>query len=101
MKKMIPVLLALLVFAVVPFVVTADEAAPAGEKVDMEAAKVNFEETCSKCHDLKRPLGKTKDQASWERTVGRMSGYHKRFGGPIPDADQAAIVQYLLVNAGK
>ena len=101
MKKMIPVLLALLVFAVVPFVVTADETAPAVEMVDMEATKVTVETTCSKCHDPSRALGKTKNQAGWERTVSRMSGYHKRFGGPIPDADQVAIVQYLLVNAGK
>ena len=101
MKKMIPVVLALLVFVIVPFVVTADETAPAGEKVDMAAAKVTFETTCSKCHKLERPLGARKGQESWEKTVNRMSGYHKRFGGPIPDADQAAIVQYLLVNAGK
>jgi hypothetical protein len=30
-----------------------------------------------------------------------MSGYHKRFGEPIPEGDQNAIVQYLLENAGK
>jgi hypothetical protein len=30
-----------------------------------------------------------------------MSGYHKRFGGPIPDDDRAAIVEYLLEVAGK
>jgi hypothetical protein len=101
MNKMIPVLVALLVLIAVPLGVTADEAAPAVEQVDMEAAKVTFEETCSKCHDLKRPLGKSKDQRGWERTVSRMSGYHKRFGGPIPPEDQDAIIQYLLVNAGK
>ncbi len=101
MKKMIPVLLVLAVFAIVPLAVTADETAPAGEQIDMEAAKVTFETTCSKCHALQRPLGKSKDQAGWERTVSRMSGYHKRFGGPIPEGDQNAIVQYLLENAGK
>jgi cytochrome c553 len=101
MKKMIPVLLVLLVFAIVPFVVTADETAPAGEQVDMEAAKVTFETTCSKCHELQRPLAARKGQESWEKTVNRMSGYHKRFGGPIPDEDQKAIVQYLLENAGR
>jgi len=95
MHKMIPILLAFAVLIVAPLTGVAEE------MVDMEAAKVTFEETCSKCHDLKRPLGKSKDQPGWERTVSRMSGYHKRFGGPIPPEDQEAIIQYLLANAGK
>ena len=98
MKKMIPVLLVLLVLAIVPFVVTADETAPAGEQIDMKAAKVTFETTCSKCHKPQRALGTLKGQESWEKTVSRMSGYHnQRFHGAIPEGDQKAIVQYLLV----
>ena len=102
MNKMIPVLVALLVLIAVPLGVTADEAAPAGEQIDMETAKVTFETTCSQCHKLQRPLAARKGQVSWEKTVNRMSGYHKqRFRAPIPEEDQKAIVQYLLVNAGK
>jgi mono/diheme cytochrome c family protein len=102
MNKMIPVLVALLVLIAVPLGVTADEAAPAVEQVDMEAAKVTFETTCSQCHKLQRPLAASKGQVSWEKTVNRMSGYHKqRFRTHIPEEDQKAIVQYLLVNAGK
>jgi len=72
------------------------------EPVDMDAAKVTFEATCSKCHALKRPLGKKKDQAGWESTVERMSSYHKRQKGKaISEEDQNAIVQYLLSVAGK
>ena len=95
MKMIIPVLLALAVLTLAPLAGVAEE------MVDMEAAKVTYETTCSKCHDLGRALGKTKDQPGWERTVSRMSGYHKRFGGPMPPGDQEAIIQYLLVNAGK
>jgi cytochrome c5 len=95
MNKMIPVLLALAVLTIAPLTGVAEE------MVDMEAAKATFETTCSKCHDLQRPLGALKGKESWEKTVSRMSGYHKRFGGPIPDEDQKAIVEYLLVNAGK
>ncbi len=65
-------------------------------------AKNTFEATCSKCHALKRPLGKTKNRAGWERTVARMSKNHKgRFGETIPDETQAAIIGYLLENAGR
>jgi cytochrome c5 len=71
-------------------------------QVDLKAAKATFEATCSKCHALSRPLGKKKDRAGWETTVKRMSSHHAdRFGAPIPDKDQEAIVQYLLSVAGK
>jgi len=76
------------------------EQAGSGE-VDMEAAKATFEETCSKCHALSRPLGKKKDQAGWEKTVSRMSGYHKKFGAEIPEEDRNTIIQYLVKVAGK
>ncbi|MDF1537062.1 MAG: hypothetical protein P1S46_11305 [bacterium] len=95
MKNSIPVLIALLALALVPLTVMAEE------MVDMEAARVAFETTCSKCHDLQRSLARSKDLETWEKTVGRMSEYHKRFGAPIPEEDQKAIVQYLVENAGK
>lgn len=69
--------------------------------MDMEAAKTLFEETCSKCHATSRPLGKKKDQAGWEKTVTRMSGYHKKFGAEIPEEDRNTIIKYLVKVAGK
>lgn len=70
-------------------------------EMDMEAAKVTFEDYCSKCHATSRPLGKKKDQAGWESTVNRMSGYHKKFGAEIPEEDRTTIVNYLVKVAGK
>ncbi len=70
--------------------------------VNYLAAKNTFEATCSKCHALSRPLGKTKNRAAWERTVKRMSKNHKaKFGKILPDDVQANIVGYLVESAGK
>jgi len=69
---------------------------------DLEAAKVTFEATCSKCHALSRPLGKKKTREEWTKTVKRMSSNSKtRFGKEIPEEDQLNIIAYLLENAGK
>lgn len=77
-------------------------AATASGPVDFDLAKATFEKTCSKCHSLNRPLGKTKDRESWNRTTRRMSSRHKAlFGKPIPEENRKAIVEYLLMNAGK
>jgi len=71
------------------------------EIVNYLTAKNTFEATCSKCHALSRPLGKTKNRAAWERTVKRMSKNHKaKFGKILPDDVQANIVGYLVENAG-
>ncbi len=109
MKKFFPFAIVLIVLVAVPMTLMATGTSSgteaqemAVEPVDMEAAKVTFEATCSKCHTLKRPLGKKKDQAGWESTVERMSSYHKRQKGKaISEADQKAIIQYLLSVAGK
>ncbi len=72
------------------------------EIVNYLTAKNTFEATCSKCHALSRPLGKTKNRAAWERTIKRMSKNHKaKFGKILPDDVQANIVGYLVENAGK
>lgn len=109
MKKFLPLAVILFVLIAVPMTLMATETAPAAETdtmaaqpVDMEVAKATFEAICAKCHSLKRPLGKKKDQAGWEKTVTRMSSYHNsRKWGAIPEDDQKAIVQYLLSVAGK
>ena len=106
MKKYFPSAFVILVLVAVPMTLMAmshgsGEKEMAAEQVDMEAAKTTFETTCSKCHNLKRPLGKKKDQAGWEKTVARMSSYHERqMGKAIPEEDQHAIVHYLLSVAG-
>jgi cytochrome c5 len=109
MNKFLPLLVICFVLVAVPLTLVAMNSASASdteemaaEPVDMEAAKVTFEATCSKCHATSRPLGKKKDQAGWESTVERMSSYHKRQKGEeIPEEDRKAIVQYLLSVAGK
>ena len=109
MKRAIPILMSIfLLFAVSMMFAVADSSA-AGESegmaakgTELEAAKATFEDKCSKCHGLSRPLGKKKDQAEWEQTVSRMSSYHARkMGEPILEKDQKAIVQYLTEVAGK
>lgn len=65
-------------------------AAPAS--FDMIAAKSLFETHCSRCHPLDRALRKTKDRASWQKTVDRMKGYA---GGTLGDPEAQLIVEYL------
>ena len=108
MKRVFPIALSIFILFAVSMAFVAVDSSTAGEakemaaEVDMDAAKVIFEETCSKCHATSRPLGKKKDQDGWEKTVTRMSSYHERQkGGPISDEDQNAIVQYLVSVAGK
>jgi len=103
MKRIVPITIALLlVLAAAPFTFgSGDKGSGMKEGVDMEAAKATFEEYCAKCHGLDRPLGKQKDKDGWEATVSRMSDYHKRFGGPIPEDAEDAIVEYLVKAAGK
>jgi len=103
MKKMVLVLLALLmVLAVASLTMgSSQNDKQMQEGFDLEAAKASFEEYCSKCHSIDRPLGKQKDRNGWETTVSRMSDYHKRFGAPIPEETRSAIIEYLVSVAGK
>jgi len=81
--------------------ITASTLQAESHEMDMEAVKATFENYCSKCHATSRPLGKKKDQAGWEKTVSRMSGYHKKFGAEIPEKDSTTIINYLVKVAGK
>jgi cytochrome c5 len=102
MKRIFPILVvALMVLSMKSFAVAMDTKTAGNGTVDMAAGKTLFEQTCGKCHGLDRPLGKQKDRAGWEKTVDRMSEYHKRFGGPIPQDTRKAIVDYLVQVAGK
>ena len=103
MKKYVPLLIAFFVLIAVPVALVADShMSKAAEEVDLEAAKVTFQDICSKCHATSRALNKKKDLAGWQNTVKRMASYHERQkGGPVSDEDQNAIVQYLVEVAGK
>lgn len=69
---------------------------------ETEAAKAAFEQVCSRCHGVDRPLGKRKDADGWKATVSRMSEKHQaKFGDPISEEDQGRIRFYLLKVAGK
>ncbi|GAB6062663.1 photosystem P840 reaction-center cytochrome c-551 [Deferrisoma palaeochoriense] len=73
--------------------VSALVAGPAvAQEFDLEAAKALFEQKCSACHSLDRPLKKNKDRAGWEKTVSRMARYAS---GMISPEDADIIVEYL------
>jgi hypothetical protein len=101
--KMYRIIMAIAVVSLIIMVggVTAHAQQAGSGELDMEAAKATFENYCSKCHATSRPLGKKKDQAGWEKTVSRMSGYHKKFGAEIPEEDRNTIIKYLVEVAGK
>ncbi len=74
-------------------------ALPAAAEADLAQGKDAFTATCGKCHALDRSLKAEKDAEGWRATVARMSGNFKgRFGNPITDANQAAIVAYLAAK---
>ena len=89
-----------LIPAVFLFLTAAYVTADSGSKGDPEKGKAAFEEYCVKCHDLQRSLSRTKDRDGWEKTVERMSNYHKKFGGPIPEEAEDDIIAYLTGAAG-
>jgi hypothetical protein len=60
-------------------------------------AKALFEAKCSVCHELSRPLGRTKDRSGWTTTVTRMQ---KVNGCPITDAEAKRIIDYLVTIRG-
>jgi mono/diheme cytochrome c family protein len=63
--------------------------------------KALFESKCSQCHDLselKEVLKmKPKDSGRWKKTVTAM----RQAGMKVTDAEEAAIVKYLVSTAGK
>ncbi len=63
--------------------------------------KALFESKCVQCHDLselKEVLKmKPKDKNRWKKTVAAM----KQAGMKVTDAEEAAIVKYLIDTAGK
>ncbi len=64
----------------------------ATQEVNLEAARKVFESKCSKCHDLDRPLKKTKTAEGWRKTIARMRSHSQ---GAITEADAQMILEYL------
>jgi mono/diheme cytochrome c family protein len=60
-------------------------------------AKALFENKCSTCHSIKRPMSKKKTEAKWTKTVSRM----RKWGCALTDDEAKIIVDYLFKNYGK
>jgi cytochrome c5 len=61
------------------------------------AGKALFEAKCQSCHELGRPLGKTKDRSGWTATVKRMQQVNR---APINDQEADEIIDYLVKVRG-
>ena len=64
----------------------------AEDAFDMESARKVFENRCSACHGLDRPLKKNKDREGWKKTVERMKSYSPE---RISQSDAVTILEYL------
>ena len=62
---------------------------------DYLVAKTAFQTKCIVCHELERPLSKTKDHEQWRATVKRMSS--KR-AGHLTDGEVEAIAAFLALG---
>jgi len=60
-------------------------------------AKALFENKCSTCHSIKRPMSKKKTEAKWTETVARM----RKHGCVLTDEEAQIITDYLAKNYGK
>jgi mono/diheme cytochrome c family protein len=78
-------------------------AAAAGDVNDEQAkSKALFEQHCSMCHGIDRPLSKNKTREEWQITVARMrqNAAIKKIRGGIPEEDAGRIVDYLAAVRG-
>ena len=60
------------------------------------AAKTLVNERCLMCHSAALITQQRKDAAAWGRTLTQM----RTWGAPVQDADQAALVAYLVEHFG-
>lgn len=68
---------------------------PAAEPIaEIQAGKAAFEQSCKLCHSLDRPLAKTYDAPTWDKTVGRMIDN----GAPVTAAQRPQIVAFLAAK---
>jgi len=61
-------------------------------------AKALFENRCSMCHPIDKPLSMSKTGEEWRQTVMRMKG---RAGDRISDEEAEIIIKYLTAIRGK
>jgi len=79
-------------------------AAAAGDVSDEQAkSKALFEERCSICHGIDRPLSKNKTKEEWQATVKRMRENFKKLKvrGTITEEEAKRIVDYLATVRGQ
>jgi cytochrome c5 len=55
-----------------------------------------FERACARCHNISRPLAKTKTREGWQRTVKVM----KKRGARLTDEEVKLVVDYLVTVRG-
>ena len=60
----------------------------------LAGGKAVLERSCGVCHGLERPLSKTFDKATWEKTLERM---HSN-GAEVSAAERAQVVAYLFTK---
>ena len=72
------------------------------QAADIKAAdsdgKALFENRCSMCHPIDKPLSTSKTGEEWRQTVMRMKG---RAGDRISDEEAEIIIKYLTAIRGK
>ena len=61
-------------------------------------AKALFENRCSMCHPIDKPLSMSKSGEEWRQTVMRMKA---RAGDRISDEEAEIIIKYLTAIRGK
>ena len=94
MKKIIVLCLFTLVFAACA---SGPSVAPEPADPALLPAKAVFENKCSLCHGINKPLGKNKTPTEWNKTVIRMQ---KKVPDKISDADVKEILAYLNAVQG-
>ena len=61
--------------------------------IGCEERRLVFEKSCSRCHNLARPLALTKEPDAWRRTVARMAAKSPE---PFLARDRERIYEYLI-----
>ena len=58
--------------------------------------RATFERACARCHNISKPLAKTKTREGWQRTVKVM----KKRGARLTDEEAKLVMDYLVTVRG-